>query len=836
MRSDPAPDAPLEAIVVGAGFGGIGMAIALRKAGVTSFVVLERAAELGGVWRDNSYPGAACDIPSHLYSFSFEPNPDWSRRFATQPEIHDYLRHCARKYGIERHLRYGCDVARAAYDEAQALWRVDLADGTRLASRMLVTATGQLSRPVVPQLQGIEDFSGPCFHSSRWDHGLDPAGKRIAVIGTGASATQLVPPLARQAARLLVFQRSPSYIIPREDYAYPPWAKALFAHAPWVMRLHRAALYLAYEVRAPGFTRLQMLLALAVDRPFRQMLARQVADPALRAKLVPDYPLGCKRILLSSDYLATLSLPNVTLVTEGIRRVTADGIDTADGRHYRVDAIVVATGFAASQFLAPMRITGRGGIELAQAWRGGAMAWLGMTVPGFPNLFMLYGPNTNLGHNSIVHMLEGQIAHVMRCRAAMQAAGACETEVDALRYHRFNRGLRRRLAGSVWNGCRSWYVDEHGRNSANWPGFSLTYRLLARFASLRAYAFTKPLPGHPGGTSIAAPTDWWERLNASFLRGFLRTCFRPMVGPPFGARTQRRLAGLLAPLMPPVAGVGRRCETVGGLGIEVLEAGRNDIGGAIGDHPRGAILYLHGGAFCLGAPSTHRAISSRLAAGSGLPVWVPDYRLAPEHPYPAALDDAHACFRHLLASGYAAHRIVLAGDSAGGTLALALALRLRDAGADMPAGLMAIAPVSDPTLSAPSVADNGKLDPMVRRSWVEQGLAWYACPPGVSAHHPLAADLAGLPPMLVQVGDREILLSDSLMLAAHARQCGVHCRLEIYEERWHVFHLQAFYLVSARLALRRLAGFAREHVGTAQPAALHHAHRAEVDDDAALAD
>jgi cation diffusion facilitator CzcD-associated flavoprotein CzcO/acetyl esterase/lipase len=828
---DAAVDGPaplLEAIVIGAGFGGIGMAVALRKAGVVSFLVLERAADIGGVWRDNSYPGAACDVPSHLYSFSFEPNPGWTRRFANQPEIHEYLHHCVRKYALGAHIRCNSEVTQAEYDEEGALWRVSLADGTRLQSRMLVTATGQLSRPVVPPLEGVETFRGKCFHSSQWDHAADLTGKRVAVIGTGASATQFVPPLAREVARLLVFQRSPAYLVARRDYAYPQWAKALFLRAPFAMRLHRAWLYLAYESRALAFTRFHLLLKLAVGRPFKRMLARQVGDPALRARLAPAYPIGCKRLLLSNDYLQTLSRPNVTLVTESIRRVTDRGIETADGRQHRVDAIVYGTGFAATEFLAPMRITGRGGVELNQAWRGGAMAYLGMTVPGFPNLFMLYGPNTNLGHNSIVYMLEGQVAHVMRCRAAMQAAGARAIEVDAARHRRFNIGIQRRLAGSVWSGCQSWYLDEHGRNSTNWPGFSLSYRWRTRFSSLRAYALARPLPGHAGAVVVAPPNDWWERLNAAFLRGFLRTCFRPLVGPPFGARMQRLVVGLLAPLMPGVAGVARRREIAGGVPVEVLTAADAE---AIA-----AILYLHGGAFCLGGPSTHRSITSRLAAGARLQVWVPDYRLAPEHPYPAALDDAQACYRHLLALGIEPRRIVLAGDSAGGALVLALALRLRDAGCEMPAGLMLMSPLVEPALSAPGVAANARIDPMVRKAWVEQGIAWYGCPPGVTAHRPLAADLSGLPPMLVQVGDREILLSDSLLLATHARKCGLDCRLEVHEGRWHVFHLQSFYLASARAALRTLAGFAQARVRARHGHGHQPGDATVVARDAALAD
>jgi cyclohexanone monooxygenase len=300
-----------EVLVVGGGFGGVGMAVALRRAGILDFLILERGDGVGGVWRDNTYPGAACDVPSHLYSFSFEPNPDWSRTFASRDEIHAYLRHCARKYALADHLRCNTEVGEAVFEEAAGLWRVRLAGGAELAARILVTATGQLSNPILPQVEGLDSFRGPAFHSARWDHRADLAGKRVAVIGTGASATQFVPPVARQAARLMVFQRSPAYIIPRPDKPYRAWQKGLFKAWPWATRLHRGMIYTQYESRALAFSRAKWMLKVAAGLPFRRMLARQVPDPALRERLTPAYPIGCKRILLSSDYLATFSRPNV---------------------------------------------------------------------------------------------------------------------------------------------------------------------------------------------------------------------------------------------------------------------------------------------------------------------------------------------------------------------------------------------------------------------------------------------------------------------------------------------------------------------------------------------
>ena len=478
-----------EALIIGTGFGGLGMAIALRRAGVDDVVVLEKAQDVGGVWRDNTYPGAACDVPSHLYSFSFEPNPAWSHVFARQPEILAYLQHCARLYDLHRQIRFGAEVASAAYDEGRAAWTVTLTDARVFRARLLISATGQLSQPVMARLPGLESFAGRSFHSAHWDHEHDLTGRRVAVVGTGASAIQFVPAIAEQVGQLTVFQRSAAYVLPRGDRPYAPWEQARFQHSPWTRLLHRAGIYLKYESQALAFTRFKSLMVPAGLIPFKRLLAQQVPDAALRARLTPDYPIGCKRILLSNDYLAAMARPNVTVVTEGIARVVPEGIETADGRLHQVDTIIHGTGFAATEFLAPMRITGLKGQDLHQAWGAqGARAYLGVTVPGFPNFFMLYGPNTNLGHNSIVYMLESQIAHVMRCRQAMQAGGARSIEVRREPFERYNARIRQRLAGTVWNGCRSWYVDATGHNSANWPGFTLSYRWMTRRGNLaKAY-------------------------------------------------------------------------------------------------------------------------------------------------------------------------------------------------------------------------------------------------------------------------------------------------------------------------------------------------------------
>ncbi|WP_186082546.1 flavin-containing monooxygenase [Burkholderia gladioli] len=808
---------PLAAIVIGAGFAGIGMGVALKRAGIDDFLILERSHNVGGVWRDNSYPGAACDVPSHLYSFSFEPNPEWTRTFARQPEIYAYLQRCTAKYALERHLRFRAEVAHARYDDLEALWYVTLSDGSTLSAALLISGTGQLSRAAMPNLPGMEAFRGRAFHSAHWDHAYPLEGKRVAVIGTGASAIQFVPAIADTVQSLTVFQRSPAYMMPRPDREYRPWQRALFRRLPWAMKLHRAAIYLRYESRAIAFTRLNGLMKFAVGRPFRKLLAQQVPDAALRERLTPDYPIGCKRILLSSDYLAAMSRNNVELVTQGIQRVTGHGVETTDGTLHEVDAIIYGTGFAATEFLSPMRITGRDGLDLNEVWRRGAQAWLGMTVPGFPNFFMLYGPNTNLGHNSIVYMLESQIAHVMRCVRRMRRSGASTIDVDPRRYRRFNLHVQQRLANSVWSGCKSWYLDAAGHNSTNWPGFTLSYRWLTRFSGLAAYRFSTVLPGLAGqaaGVIVAEPDGMLERLNANLLRGFLRFGFRSLIGPPSGVGFQRRVVGMLSLLMPGVGGVIRYRLPAGAVTTEVVAPKRGDTGGAI--------LYLHGGAFCLGSPNTHRSVTTRLARESGMAVWVPDYRLAPEHPHPAALSDVLDTYATLRAQGYAPERIVVAGDSAGGALALALATALRERGEAMPAALALISPVTDVALGGETISTRSGDDPMIRRGWLEQGLRWYHGPDPAAAGGPLDTDLRSLPPMLIQVGDQEILLSDSLRLAWHANACGVRCTLEVHAGRWHVFQLQSFYLRSARDALRTLADFAAQRARAAGPCRSPH--------------
>ncbi|URM94444.1 NAD(P)/FAD-dependent oxidoreductase [Actinomadura madurae] len=465
-------------VIIGSGFGGLGMAIRLREAGVHDVVILEKAGGLGGTWRDNTYPGAACDVPSHLYSFSFERKTDWSRRFPPQPEILEYLWHCARKYRVLDKIRFRTEVTEARFDEDAALWRISTTSGT-LDARVLVSACGQLNRPELPPIEGRDSFAGPAFHSSRWDHGVDLRGQRVAVVGTGASAIQIVPEIAAEAAELRLFQRSAPYVIDKPDKPYRAWERAVLRTVPGLYELSRARIYALLEARALGFIRYPQLMGL-MERAFRRHLEEQVGDPGLRAKLVPGYRMGCKRILLSGDYYPALSMPHVDLVTAPIERVTPSGIETAD-RAYEVDAIVYATGFRSTEFLSPMKIVGRDGRELNEAWRDGAQAHLGITVSGFPNLFLLYGPYTNLGHNSIIYMLESQIRYVLGCVDALRRARLDWIDVKPDVQDAFTREMQERMRSTVWQeGCRSWYMTADGKVVNNWPGYTFAYRNATR--------------------------------------------------------------------------------------------------------------------------------------------------------------------------------------------------------------------------------------------------------------------------------------------------------------------------------------------------------------------
>ncbi|MDX1803960.1 MAG: NAD(P)/FAD-dependent oxidoreductase [Alcanivorax sp.] len=473
-------------VIIGAGFGGLGMAIQLKAHGEHDLLLIEKGHDVGGCWRDNTYPGAACDVPSHLYSFSFERHYPWTRRFAPQKEILAYQQYCARKYDIYRHIRFNTEVAEANYQDEHGLWHITLTDGQTLTCRALITATGQLNQPAYPPLSGIEDFQGPHFHSARWDHDVDLTGKTVAVVGTGASAIQFVPEVAKVAGKLKLFQRSAAHVLSKPDRAYTRAEHLALKKLPIAQTLDRLRIYAANESRVLGFTSLQKVMT-GYQWLFQRHLKKCIKDPELRSKLIPDYPMGCKRILMSNDYYPALSRSNVEVINHGITSVDQSGLTDSTGAHHDVDVIIYGTGFKATDFLTPMTIHGRQGQDLNDAWQNGAEAYLGITVHGFPNLFMLYGPNTNLGHNSIIYMLESQMQYILQCVAQLQQ-GTRALEVRQDSQEQFNSRIQSQIHDTVWDkGCHSWYKTESGKNTNNWPGFTFDYRRQTRELDLNDY-------------------------------------------------------------------------------------------------------------------------------------------------------------------------------------------------------------------------------------------------------------------------------------------------------------------------------------------------------------
>lgn len=477
--------------IVGAGFAGLGMAIELQRAGIDSFIIYEAHEEVGGTWRDNTYPGCACDIPSHLYSYSYELNPDWSRTYSPQPEIQEYLVGCAETYGLYSKIRFNTAIAEAHYNEETGLWTLISDDGESLISRVLVLAVGGLRKPKLPDFPGLESFDGDWFHSARWDHDTELKNNRVGVVGTGASAVQIVPSIADGTSEVKVFQRSAPWVVPRKDYAYPAWVKRLFEIVPGLQRAYRGLIYGRHELQGMGLVRLHGLLE--VFEWFARRYIRESFDhPQMRSKVTPDYTIGCKRILISSDYYPALNRPDVTLVDTAVERFTSDGIVDAEGAEHKLDTLVMATGFDIEGFLSHIDITGRGGRTLEKSWARGARAYYGVAASGFPNMYMLVGPNTGLGHNSIVFMIEAQAQMVRQAIELLIEEQASAMEVRPSVQRRFNQELRRRLEDTIWQtgGCHSWYVSEDGQNHTLWPGLTIEYWLRTRHLNRDDFRFS----------------------------------------------------------------------------------------------------------------------------------------------------------------------------------------------------------------------------------------------------------------------------------------------------------------------------------------------------------
>ena len=462
-------------VIVGAGFAGLGMAIKLKQAGINDFIILERGSEVGGTWRDNQYPGAACDVPSNLYSFSFIPNPNWSRAYSPATEILDYIRYMVSEYALDKHIQFNTNIEALKFDEDDGVWRAHATGGKTYVGRAALLASGPLSDCDFPNITGVDTFQGKKIHSARWDHDYDFRGKKVAVIGTGASAVQIVPELVKQVDQLRVFQRTPGWVLPRLDARTPEWNKALFRRLPASQQAMRKALYGIHETMALGVI-WNTPLTKVIERLSLAHLKRQVKDRWLRRELTPNFTIGCKRVLMSSDYYPALQQPNCKLITYPIDRISEKGIRTAEGIEHQFDCIVFATGFHVNKQGAPFDIIGTGGRNLDQEWRGGARAYKSINVAGYPNLFMTFGPNSGPGHNSALVYMESQLDYALRGVKTILEKNLKMLDVRPQAQEHYNQGIQKRLAKTNWNsGCSSWYLTSDGFNATMYPGFATQF-------------------------------------------------------------------------------------------------------------------------------------------------------------------------------------------------------------------------------------------------------------------------------------------------------------------------------------------------------------------------
>ena len=477
--------------IIGAGFAGIGAAIQLINAGIDSFTIFERADEIGGTWRDNTYPGCACDVPSHVYSLSFEQNPNWSRRYAPSQEIQEYLLSVVDKWKLREHMRLNTEIVEARFDEEFGTWTLTTDGGDTFTARMVISGVGGLVDPSYPDIEGMGDFEGDVMHTARWNHEVDLGGKRVAVIGTGASAVQVVPTVASMVAMLSVFQRTPAWVVPKLDRLYPRWLRRFLGRFPFFLRASRLVKYWLSELRGPIVFLDSKILANIGTRVSMWNLRQQVRDPELQKKLTPDFQFGCKRVLVSDDYWAAFERENVDLVTDPIKGIERTGIRTWDGALHEADVIVLATGFKLGLATAPFPVIGLGGRTLDDAWEHGAVAYKGMTVAGFPNWFIMMGPNTGPGHTSVLVYTEAQISHALQAIKKILAEKLKYIDVRQEVQDRYNDGIQKRMKRMVWSGCKSWYLAEDGTNHSLYPGFAAEYVLRSRTLRPRDYEITR---------------------------------------------------------------------------------------------------------------------------------------------------------------------------------------------------------------------------------------------------------------------------------------------------------------------------------------------------------
>ncbi len=784
--------------IIGTGFGGLATALRLAEAGERDVVLLERADAVGGVWRDNVYPGAACDVESRLYGLAAAPNADWSQRFARQPEIRDYLERVVDGRGLRSRIRFDTDVTRAVWDDAAALWRLDTTAG-EVTARVLVSASGALAEPRFPGLPGIDTFRGALLHTARWDEALSLDGKRVAIVGTGASAIQVVPAIQPRVGHLTLFQRTPAYVIPRRDRTLAVRGNDRLA------RTFRSLLYgrheaLGFALRSPRLGRLAAVLS-------RAFMRSQIADPDLRRRLAARFRVGCKRILLSDDYFPALARPNVT-VTGAAVHLTETGVVDAEGAEHPADVVVFATGFYVHELPIAERIVGRDGRTLAEAWDGTPVAHVTTSVAGFPNLFLSQGPNSGLGHSSVVLTAEAQAEHVANALQFMRETGAASVEPTAEAQAAFVDEVDRMSVGSVWtSGCESWYLDRTGRNAAIWPGSVGAFRRRVAPFDPAEYHIRR-LDGTPAMSPDTSMPGIQRRLSGAVARGIgllPAAAVQRLAGDPVEIDAQRLdpHIQLVLKLEPDtMSAAAFRADPVAARhrlrrDVLALHAGQTPVGsvenltvdGATGPlrarlyRPANVtspplVVFFHGGGFVEGDLDTHDEACRLLCRHAGHAVLSVDYRLAPEHPFPAAVDDALAAFRWAQSANLCASALCVGGDSAGGTLAAAVAQLARDEGP--PAAQLLIYPATDRPTDRPSrhLFDGFLLPNDIRRAFLEV----YTAGSGADAADPrispgLAERLDGLAPALVLTAGFDVLRDEGEAYAHALDAAGVPAEL-----------------------------------------------------------
>jgi cation diffusion facilitator CzcD-associated flavoprotein CzcO/acetyl esterase/lipase/NAD(P)-dependent dehydrogenase (short-subunit alcohol dehydrogenase family) len=810
-------EAPLNVLVIGAGFSGVCAAIRLAQNGIGNFAVFDKCDGIGGTWWLNTYPGAACDVPSHFYCYSFEMNPDWSRQFASQSEIQKYIARCAEKYGVRDRIHLGREITSIAFNEETALWVVCFADGSERRARFVINGSGGLHQPKIPDFKGRALFKGPQMHTARWNHGFDPAGKRIAVIGSAASAIQVVPQLAKTAAQVTLFQRTPNYIAPRDDFDYSQQDQEDFRANPAKMDAMRRELFLDRDTR---------LYPIIINRTIRHIAAQniktfmrsKVEDGDLQERLMPDYEVGCKRILISDDFLPALNRDNVRLVTESIDRMTSDGISTSSGEDIGFDAIIYATGFDIEGHVHSLGVTGPGGVTLEQVWKDRTDAYKSVMIPAFPNYFMVTGPNAGVGTTSVVYLIEQSVDWIVEMIKTGGRDRLISVKPDACA--RFSNDIQARLGDTVWaSGCDSWYIAANGRIETLFPGNAQDFADQMSLIEPEDFTFSTIAEPQRGPAPNWAPLRESQAAMPDVRR--LDPTIKAILASPDAQNGPKM--HLMTPDDARAHYKGMVQQLEGPISVTcAVEAHQMPLNGRTLDFrlyrpnkekaPGPAMVFFHGGGWVIGDLDTHDNSCRVLANESGVSVLSVDYRRAPEHPFPAPINDGYDAFvwvaRNAASLGLDPRRLGIGGDSAGGNMAAVVSHMLRDKGGPPCAWQALIYPSTAANHATPSAGDFAAgygLD-----ATLQEWFAAHYIPEGVDPSDPrisplYAADHSGLPPGFIATAGFDPLRDGGADYADKLKSAGVRVRYTEYPDLIHGFKSWAGIVPSAAAALKDMA-------------------------------